>query len=459
MDRTRRVLLSAGGLAAAATPLAVAVGAADAATPRRLGSQRPFNGNMSVTEFDVFPNIPADQTAALQKALDRAAARKAVLTLPPGHYLTRPLTLRPGSHIAGCGPQTRLIQIGIGPVLSARVAHRVTVEDMTLDGAMRPLGDTAGGVLKLEAVAQVTLNRLHITQSSFNGISLIGCGGTVRDVRIDEVAQTGLFALDGNRLLVEACTVETCANNGIQIWQSAPREDGSLVINNRIAKIRTDDGGSGQNGNGINVFRAGNVTVQGNHITDCAYSAVRGNSASNMTIIGNQGHRLGEVALYAEFAFQGAVIAQNLIDDAATGISVTNFNDGGRLATIQGNVVRNLKRREFEPVDQRGTGIAAEADSAITGNVVEGAPSSGIWVGMREYMRNVVVNGNIVRASRYGVAISGNAQAGMGMISNNVFSDIRSGAVRLVDGYDAYGQDLGSGFSNARLNVTGNMVS
>lgn len=459
MDRTRRVLLSAGGLAAAATPLAVAVGAADAATPRRLGSQRPFNGNMSVTEFDVFPNIPADQTAALQKALDRAAERKAVLTLPPGHYLTRPLTLRPGSHIAGCGPQTRLIQIGIGPVLSARVAHRVTVEDMTLDGAMRPLGDTAGGVLKLEAVAQVTLNRLHITQSSFNGISLIGCGGTVRDVRIDEVAQTGLFALDGNRLLVEACTVETCANNGIQIWQSAPREDGSLVINNRIAKIRTDDGGSGQNGNGINVFRAGNVTVQGNHITDCAYSAVRGNSASNMTIIGNQGHRLGEVALYAEFAFQGAVIAQNLIDDAATGISVTNFNDGGRLATIQGNVVRNLKRREFEPVDQRGTGIAAEADSAITGNVVEGAPSSGIWVGMREYMRNVVVNGNIVRASRYGVAISGNAQAGMGMISNNVFSDIRSGAVRLVDGYDAYGQDLGSGFSNARLNVTGNMVS
>jgi putative cofactor-binding repeat protein len=52
--------------------------------------------------------------------------------------------------------------------------------------------------------------------------------------------------------------------------------------------------------------------------------------------------RLGEVGLYAEFAFEGAVIANNLVDEGATGISVTNFNEGGRLAVVQGNLIRNL---------------------------------------------------------------------------------------------------------------------
>jgi uncharacterized secreted repeat protein (TIGR03808 family) len=51
---------------------------------------------------------------------------------------------------------------------------------------------------------------------------------------------------------------------------------------------------------------------------------------------------LGEVAIYAEFGFEGAVIANNTIDGAAIGVAVTNFNQGGRLAVVQGNLIRNL---------------------------------------------------------------------------------------------------------------------
>ena len=88
----------------------------------------------------------------------------------------------------------------------------------------------------------------------------------------------------------------------------------------------------------MNVFRAANVLVQGNRISDCAFSAVRANSASNCQIIANRCTRIGEVALYAEFAFEGALIANNLVDGAAMGISVTNFMpEGGRLAVVQGN--------------------------------------------------------------------------------------------------------------------------
>ncbi len=121
---------------------------------------------------------------------------------------------------------------------------------------------------------------------------------------------------------------------------------------NRIERIQARAGGSGENGNGINAFRAGSVLVSGNRITDCAYSAIRGNAASNIQMIGNSCARIGEVALYAEFGFEGALIANNLVDGAASGIAVTNFNEGGRLAVVQGNIIRNLKRREAEPERQ-----------------------------------------------------------------------------------------------------------
>ena len=65
-----------------------------------------------------------------------------------------------------------------------------------------------------------------------------------------------------------------------------------------------------------------------------------------------------------------SVIANNLVAGAATGIEVTNFNDGGRLATVQGNVIRELFRREAEPIDKRGVGIAVEADTAVSGNTM-----------------------------------------------------------------------------------------
>ena len=127
------------------------------------------------------------------------------------------------------------------------------------------------------------------------------------------------------------------------------------------------------------MFRAGSVLVSGNRIADCAFSAIRSNSGSNCQMIGNSCARLGEVALYAEFAFEGAVIANNLVDKAATGISVTNFNEGGRLAVVQGNLIRNLFIRK--DADARGIGIAVEADSVVSGNVIEGSPGFGIMIG------------------------------------------------------------------------------
>ena len=45
-------------------------------------------------------------------------------------------------------------------------------------------------------------------------------------------------------------------------------------------------------------------------------------------MIGNSCARLGEAAIYAEFSAEGTVIANNLVDRAAAGISVANFAKG-----------------------------------------------------------------------------------------------------------------------------------
>ena len=77
---------------------------------------------------------------------------------------------------------------------------------------------------------------------------------------------------------------------------------------------------------------------------------------------------------------------------------MTNFNEGGRLATVRGNIVRNLgTRRANRPPDEAGVGIGVEADTVVTGNVIENAPRAGISAGWGQYLRNVAVTGNVVR--------------------------------------------------------------
>jgi uncharacterized secreted repeat protein (TIGR03808 family) len=163
---------------------------------------------------------------------------------------------------------------------------------------------------------------------------------------------------------------------------------------------------------------------------------VRGNSASNIQITGNSVSGVREVALYSEFAFEGAVIANNTVDGAAVGISVCNFNEGGRLAVVQGNIIRNLLPKRpigTAPDDDAGIGIYVEADTSVTGNVIENAPSFGIMAGWGKYLRDVAITGNVIRKAFIGIGVSVMDGAGAALVSNNVISDTPRGAVVGLD--------------------------
>jgi uncharacterized secreted repeat protein (TIGR03808 family) len=448
MHLDRRTLIST-GLVSTGLAAANVAAAADAGPREGVSMLMPRDG--------------ADQTSELQAAIDVASARGMPLSLGPGRFRIGALELRPGTHLAGVAGRTVLEFAGGAAFVTAKSANGVRVERLVLDGNQLGIdAHRALGLLALEDCEGVSLSELEVRRSLINGIALAGVSGRVSNCALADMSQAGIFCLDARGLEIGHNVVTDCANNGIQVWRSAPGEDGTLVASNRVERIAAKGGGSGQNGNGINVFRAGGVVVSGNRIADCAYSAVRANAAGNVQIIGNSCARAGEVALYAEFGFEGALIANNLVDGAASGIAVTNFNDGGRLAVVSGNLVRNLFRREAEPVDKRGIGVSVEADAAVTGNVIEGAPTAGIVAGWQRYLRDVSITGNLVRTAGVGILVSSDSDAGACLISHNMISGAADGAIRVMDGDGVpKGPDLVAAEPPmpGRLAISGNLAS
>jgi len=427
MDVNRRHLIgaSAAGFAGA---LAMSPDAARAA---------PLTSALGrdATQYGVRPGSPDDQTRALQRAIDDAARAQAPLALPPGVYRTGMLRLQSGTQLVGVRGATRLIFNGGASMLQGEGAGSIGLTNITLDGSGIPL-PSRRGLVHCVSGRDIRIIDCEIAGSGGNGIWFENVSGDISGNTISKIAVTGITSFDAQGLLVSRNTILGTNDNGIEILRTAIGDDGTLVLDNRIEDIKAGPGGSGQYGNAINAFRAGNVIVRGNRIRNCDYSAVRGNSASNIQISGNSVSNVREVALYSEFSFEGAVIANNTVDGAALGVSVCNFNEGGRIAVVQGNIIRNLLPKRpigTAPDDDAGIGIYVEADTSVTGNVIENAPSFGIIAGWGKYLRDVVISGNVIRNSFVGIGVSVVAGAGSALVNNNMISEAPRGAVVGLD--------------------------
>ena len=381
--------------------------------------------------------------------------------LAPGVYRAGGLTLPAGAQLAGIRGATRLILTHGPSLLSAEHAETVSLTGLTLDGGGQPL-PAGRALVHFDDVKAVRISDCQVAGAGGNGVTLESCDGEVTHSTITGAADNALFCNDSRSLLIAANIIAKSGNGGIRVWQSDKRRDGSLIADNRIEDTSARAGGTGENGNAINVFRAADVIVRGNHIRNAAFSAIRGNSASNIQIIGNNCAALDETAIYSEFGFEGAVIADNVIDGAENGISVTNFNEGGRLATVRGNIVRNLgTRRRDRPPEEAGIGIGVEADTVVSGNVIERAPRAGISVGWGPYLRNVAVTGNVVREAGFGVAVSVVAGAGVAVISGNLFAGTTRGAIVGMEWHKEVTGDLALAGAERypQLKISGNQVS
>jgi uncharacterized secreted repeat protein (TIGR03808 family) len=457
MNTDRRRLFAA--LAGAAA--GVAATPTHANEPPAAPRESLARGGIDAAAFGIHPNAAEDQTKALQRAIDAAAAARAVLHLPPGTYRAGSLQLPPYAAVAGTPGATRIVLLGGPSLLSAPAGDHVALSGLVLDGGGLPLPERRG-LVHLAQGRAVRISDCEIVNSGRNGIALEAIEGDVSDNSIADT-DVALFSLDARGLRIAGNTVRGAGNGGILVWRSAPGDDGTLIVDNRIEDVAAKAGGSGQYGNAVNVFRAGNVIVRGNRIRNAAFSAVRGNAASNLQIVGNTCTGLGEVALYAEFGFEGALIANNIVDGAALGVSVTNFNQGGRLAVVQGNIIRNLTSKRppgTDPSDAAGVGIGIEADTVVTGNVVENAPNIGISAGWGAYLRDVAINANVIRNADFGITVSVAPGAGAAVIADNLISGARRGAIVGMEWNKPVTGDLAKDGATryAQLSIGGNRV-
>nr|WP_295463793.1 TIGR03808 family TAT-translocated repetitive protein [Mesorhizobium sp.] len=432
LDRRRFLAASAGiaatGGFAASGGLALPAAAASLFSEPVLAAMR---GSINAGELGVHPAAFDDQSRAFSQMLDKASDQDAAVFLPPGQYNVSNITLPRRVRLSGVPGATRLVYAGDGHMLAAEGADHLEFTGLLIDGANRWLGDSAQGLIDARGVATFVLDNCRVIGSSRNGLALERVSGRVERCEISGAADAGIWSVEAGRMQIAGNTILDCGNGGILVHRWQPAEDGTIVTGNRIERILSRSGGTGQNGNGINVFRAGNVIVSGNQISDCAFSAIRSNSGSNIQIGGNTCRRSGETAIYSEFIFEGAVIANNIVDGAANGISVVNFNEGGRLSTVTGNLVRNLSETGPYPADAPGfgVGISVEADASVSGNVVEDAPLYGINIGWGPFMRNVVATGNVIRAAGEGIAVSVVEGTGSAIITDNVIDGALRGAV------------------------------
>jgi len=452
MSLDRRHFLTAVGVATVTEPFA---------TKRAVAAPLSILG-VDALHFGVIAGRLEDQSQELQNAIDQAAGARVALVLGPGVYRAGDLRLPKGAQIVGVRGATRLVLTGGPSLISATRADGIGLTGLVLDGANLPLPE-GRGLVHLAGGRAARITDCEIVAAGRHGIVLDAVEGEVTGSTIADAAGTAIFSRDGRGVVIARNTVRNAANNGIQVWRSEPGDDGTLVTDNRIEGILAYGGGSGQNGNGINVFRAANVVVQGNRIRGCAFSSVRGNAASNLQVIANNCTASGEVAIYAEFGFEGAVIANNVVDGAAIGVAVTNFNQGGRFAVVQGNVIRNLAARRpagTDPNDGAGIGIGVEADSAVTGNVIEGAPTAGISLGFGQHLRDVTVTGNVVRIAGVGIAVSVAPGAGAAIIADNLIAGTQHGAIVGMEWKKPVTGDLAKDGAAryAQLAISGNRV-
>lgn len=410
--------------------------AAGAAAPSRAAGlagieKASMRGSLDAAEFGVRPDGFDDQSKTFSRMLRAAEERGIPVQLQPGTFVVSNVTLPRTALLSGTPGMTRIVYGGDGHLFAAQDAEQVELTGIVFDGANRWLAEHAQGLVDARNVRRLVIDNCTFVGSSRNAIALEKAAGRIERCTISGAADVAIYSVEAAGLRIADNEIADCGNGGILVHRWQPGEDGTIVTGNRVRNIGARSGGTGQFGNGINVFRASGVMISGNAVSDCAFSAIRSNSGGNVSISGNTCLRSGETAIYSEFAFEGAMIANNIVDGAANGISIVNFNEGGRMAVCSGNLVRNLSTKGPYPADPPGfgVGITAEAETTVTGNVVENAPRYGLHLGWGPYLRNVVATGNVIREAGTGIAVTVVEGAGAALIADNVISETPNGAI------------------------------
>ena len=177
---------------------------------------------------------------------------------------------------------------------------------------------------------------------------------------------------------------------------------------NRVERIAARNGGTGQNGNGINVFRADNVMVVEQR-------------RQRLRLLGDPRQQRQQPADRSQHLLAHRRDRASMPNSPSKAPSSTPTSSTARPTASRSSISTraaawpSARQHRAQSVDQGplpadapgfGVGITVEADTAVTGNVVENAPLYGLQIGWGPYMRNVVATGNVIRKAGTGIAVT-----------------------------------------------------
>ena len=283
-------------------------------------------------------------TIAIWHGCAEAAKTGAAYDPGPGDFTVYPLHLPEGVRLVGKRGKTVLRSADGRPIVLASKLRSLLIEGISFYGSAKSANSSLG-LIHFEDVETFQLHGAEIADHDGVGVANLRSGGEVLGCTIHDIGDAGYHSTDGLGVAFgrdgDGNRIQGCGNAGVRIWTSQPWiHDGSTIRNNNISKVRSESGGMGQNGNGVSIFRAADVTVEDNDIDECAFSAVRNNGGKDFRAARNRCSNLGERAMYAEFDFKNAVFENNTIATAAAGISLTNF-DRARNVGCGGRAVGN----------------------------------------------------------------------------------------------------------------------
>ena len=218
-------------------------------------------------------------------------------------------------------------------------------------------------------------------------------------------------------------------------------QDGSLLGAMEVERLEVSNCRFiGSSGDGLLLRRvSGRVTDC--DIGDIRKAAIFSENARRLAISRNSIHDCGDKGILVWGSEPGeTIVAKNIVERAATGITVTKFYRGGQRAVVRGNFVRNLFFRKC--IQSSGNGISVEADAVVSGNVVENAPGFGILVGWIGHLRELTVTNNLIRNAHIGIGVSADRAASAPLITGNLITGTKDGAIRVMNGPTPIGPDL-----------------
>jgi polygalacturonase len=321
----RRGFLLAGGVVAGAGAL-----------PGPEARAQPAIGGRSVTDFGVQPNSDADQTDALQAAIEEISRNGHAVYVPGGSYRAEALNLPAKCTIVG-DPGTTVLRFGTHGAISAAAGNQsLHLTGLILDGSP----ETAGRFLLQVQGGEVNVNRctaaqggaIAISQASgaLSGINARGCGiviDTPRGLAVSHCHVEGNKAgfgieirkgtADGEAVLLTGNHISQCAGG---IWLQ-----GAGIVNANFV--------SGATNIGVKLGGSGNenaaIMATGNNISGCNIGL--GVSAGGETIFASL-----NLITHAKSAAIRAFDGSNLVGPDLARESAESYLN----LTVAGNVVR-----------------------------------------------------------------------------------------------------------------------